>query len=85
MRNSIKLLYICAFSFAGITACTFGDKGQEGRTDSAVVDTNLHGDPEGGHRGTGIDPDEPVHTKETSILKDTSGTDSAGRSLNKKP
>jgi hypothetical protein len=85
MRNSVKLITYSAFSVLFISACTFGDKGSEGRTDSAVVDTSVHSNPAGGHRGTGIDPDSPVHTKETSVLKDTMGTDSMGRSKKQTP
>jgi len=80
MTKSIKLITFCALSVLFISACTFGDKGKEGRTDSAVVDTSMHTNPTGGHTGTGINPDTPIHSKENSILKDTMGTDSIGRS-----
>jgi hypothetical protein len=83
MRNMTKLICVAAFFVLSLAACTFGDKGDEGRTDSAAVDTMQKTHEEAGHRGTGIDQDTAVHSKETSILKDTMGTDSMGRS--KKP
>ncbi|MEJ5961213.1 hypothetical protein [Pedobacter immunditicola] len=80
MKHPMKLITFCALSVLFIAACTFGDKGEEGRTDSAVVDTSVHTNPAGGSTGTGIDQDTPIHSKESSILKDTMGTDSARRS-----
>ena len=47
MRNALKLITYSAFSMLFISACTFGDKGKEGRTDSAVVDTTVHSNPAG--------------------------------------
>lgn len=83
MIHPMKLITFCALSVLFVSACTFGDKGEEGRTDSAVVDTAIHTNPAGGATGTGIDPDTPIHSKQNSILKDTMGTDTTGRS--KKP
>jgi hypothetical protein len=61
-----------------LASCTFGDKGEEGRTDSAVVDTNIHTSEKEGLRGTGIDTsNESVHGRENSMLKDSTATDTA--------
>ena len=83
MKNPIQLITFSALFVLFISACTLGDKGKEGRTDSAVVDTTMHTNPAGGHTGTGVNQDTAVHSKDNSILKDTMGTDSTGR--NKKP
>jgi len=83
MKNAIKVLSLSALFMCFLSACTLGDKGEEGRTDSAVVDTTTHSNPDAGHRGTGVDTNKPVHTKETSIIKDTMGTDTTDRQ--KKP
>ncbi len=80
MNNSVKFISALALSALLMSACTFGDKGSDKRTDSAAVDTTQKSDPNAGSTGTGISSATPVNTGKGTIMKDPVKTDSTAKS-----